>query len=98
MARAKKSRKPAKAKLIAGCILLGLMAWEVAPRALTVYDLGQRKAVLEQRKAALLEKNQKLTEEKNSLNSPETIERIARERLGMLKNGERYIVTKQGEN
>lgn len=98
MARAKKTHKPAKAKFIAGCILLGLMAWAVIPRALTVYDLEQRKTVLEQRKAALLEKNQQLIREKNSLNSPETIERIARERLGMLKNGERYIVTKQGEN
>jgi|GEM_PF-1090688 cell division protein FtsL len=98
MAKAKKTRQPAKAKLITGCILLGLMAWAVIPRALTVYELDQRKAVLEQRKAVLLEKNQQLVQEKNSLNSPETIERIARERLGMLKNGERYIVTKQGDN
>lgn len=96
MATAKGTRNPAK--LIVGCILLGLMAWAVIPRALTVYDLGQRKMVLEQRKAALLEKNQQLTQEKKSLNSPETMERIARERLGMLKNGERYIVTKQGGN
>ncbi|MEN6390299.1 MAG: septum formation initiator family protein [Syntrophomonas sp.] len=98
MAKAKKTGQPARAKLIVSCLLLGLAAWAVVPRALTVHDLGQRKAVLEQRKAALLEKNQQLTLEKNSLNSPETIERIARERLGMLKNGERYIVTKQGDN
>lgn len=96
MARVKKKRNPAK--LIVSGILLGLMTWAVIPRALTVYELSQRKTIMEQRKAALLEKNQQLTQEKNSLNSPETIERIARERLGMLKNGERYIVTKQGDN
>lgn len=95
MSVTKKGRRPVK--VLMAFALLGLMAWAVVPRALTVYDLSQKKAELELRKSLLSTRNQQLQGEKASLNSPETMERIARERLGMLKDGERYLVQKQGD-
>lgn len=91
------NRKPSK-RLIGLSIVIGLMAWAIIPRAITVYDLRQQMGELEKQKAQLLAHNQALLQEKESLNSPEALEKIARERLGMLKEGERYLIKKEDKN
>lgn len=96
MAKTKK-RNPSKRLCLFG-ILIGLMAWAIIPRALTVYQLQQKKVELEQQKAQLLAHNQALLQEKESLNSPQALEKIARERLGMIKPGERYIIQKEDKD
>lgn len=89
---ANKKKKGSRLILLALCLVL--MAGAIIPRAYTLIELNQRRIVLEKQKKDLLAKNQNLIQEKDALNSPETVEKIARERLGMLKNGERYILQK----
>ncbi|HWP98159.1 MAG TPA: cell division protein FtsL [Syntrophomonadaceae bacterium] len=95
-ARKNNKNKPGRLILLGLCLVL--MAVAVVPRAFTVVQLNERKVQLEKQKQDLLARNQQLSQEKNTLNSPETVERIARERLGMLKNGERYILQKEQAN
>jgi cell division protein FtsB len=45
-----------------------------------------------QRKAELEEQHKKLNKDLNQAESLEIVEKIAREQLGMVKNGERLIV------
>ncbi len=92
-----KNKKPSK-RLIVLSVLFVLMAWAIIPRAASVYELSQQKQELEHQKAQLLAHNQALVQEKDSLNSPQALEKMARERLGMLKEGERYIIQKEDKN
>ena len=63
----------------------------LVPRITNIVDLSQRKAMLEQEKTQLTEIKKKLSHELKAAESPETVERIAREQLGMVKKGERPI-------
>ncbi len=63
----------------------------LVPRITNIVDLSQRKAILEQEKGRLMEINKKLSHEVKAAESPETVERIAREQLGMVKKGERPV-------
>ena len=81
-------------KLIRSVCMLAITAMllvALVPRITNIVDLSQRKAVLEQEKIRLTEINKKLSLEAKAAESPQTIERIAREQLGMVKKGERPI-------
>lgn len=71
------------------CIVLIL---PVGSRLKTVWELEKQKKALEIRKAELLEENRKLKEEYKNATSLENIEKIAREKLGMVKEGEKPLV------
>ncbi|MGI6413347.1 MAG: FtsB family cell division protein [Syntrophomonadaceae bacterium] len=74
-------------------ILLGLaLIFTLVPRVKVIADLNSRKEVLLQRKAELEEQHKKLNKDLNQAESLEIVEKIAREQLGMVKNGERLIV------
>jgi len=77
--------------LLTGLLALFLMI-AIIPRAQTVYDLKQQKNQLELQKARLSEENSRLQEAMLEANSPETVERIAREELGLVKKGETIII------
>lgn len=64
----------------------------IIPRAKVVYELSMRKAELEEQKLILIEKNQTLTMELEKTKSPQYIEKIAREQLGLVKEGEQIIM------
>lgn len=63
----------------------------LVPRITNIVDMNQRKAILAQEKSRLTEINKKLSQEVKAAESPETVEKIAREQLGMVKKGERPI-------
>lgn len=64
----------------------------IVPRVKNIMELSERKAELEQQKLILVEKNKALTKELEEAESLENMERIAREQLGMVKNGEKIIM------
>ncbi len=88
----KRNDKPPRIRLL----LLGIMALflllTIVPRAKIVYDLNKQKIVLEQDKENLADQNAQLQESMQEVNSPANIERIAREQLGLVKNGETIII------
>lgn len=77
--------------LITSLICISIMV-AIIPRAKVVYDLSMRKADLEEQKLRLIEKNQALTLELEKTTSPQYIEKIAREQLGLVKEGEQIIM------
>lgn len=64
----------------------------IVPRAKCVYDLSQRKSGLEAQKDSLTQENARLEKAMQEANSPQNIEKIAREQLGMVKKGETIMV------
>lgn len=78
-----------KIMIIMICFLLIL---PIGSRAKTIWELEARKKSLETKKAQLLEENKRLKEEYEKARSVENIERIAREKLGMVKEGEKPLV------
>ncbi len=72
--------------------LLCLMLFTIVPRAKIIYELSVREKKLQQEKVRLTQINAELQTTLQNLDSPEAIERIAREQLGMVKNGERTII------
>lgn len=78
-------------KILAGLVCL-VLAFTIIPRGKTIYQLSRQREELEQQKAVLLKMNKELTREAQKANSPETIEKIAREQLGLIKKGERALV------
>jgi cell division protein FtsB len=77
--------------LIVG-LLCGLLLFTIIPRVKVIYDLSVRKKELEQEKVRLTQINEERRLTLESLDSPQAIERIAREQLGMVKKGERTII------
>jgi cell division protein FtsB len=64
----------------------------IVPRAWTIYELSARKKLLLQEKERLTQVNAERSQTLAEIDSPMGIERIAREQLGMVKNGERTII------
>lgn len=83
-------RKPLKL-IVTGLICMALML-TIVPRAKTIMELSARKNELQKEKLSLIKVNHEHKKELEELKSPEAIERIAREQLGMIKKGERVVV------
>lgn len=84
------NKKPVK--LILTALVCVCLVVTIVPRAKNIWELSQRKAELEKQKAILIEKNEALTKEYEKAASLENVERIAREQLGMVRNGETIIM------
>jgi len=69
-----------------------LLLFTIVPRAKTIFELSARKKELLQEKARLTQVNTERCKTLDAIDSPEGIERIAREQLGMVKNGEKTII------
>lgn len=87
----KNNKKPRLKIILAGVLVMFLLV-PVAPRVKIIWDLNQRIEQLENQKAELETNQQKLELELKQANSPATLERIAREQLGMVKKGETRVV------
>ena len=86
----KKIKKPGSL-FLTGLICL-LLLFTIVPRAKSIVELSARKQELQKEKAALIKINSEHKKELAELKSPQAIERIAREQLGMVKNGEKVVV------
>jgi len=76
-------------------IMFLLAAFKLGEQAITYRDLSQERIKAEERLKAAQEENDRLSQEKEQLNDPEYIEKLAREELGMTKNGEiPYVYSK----
>jgi len=74
-------------------VVLGLvLVLNIFPRGKTIYELSMRKGELLQQKQEIENQHQVLSERLQRVEEPEEIEKIAREKLGMVKPGERYII------
>lgn len=78
-------------KAVLTTFLCALLLITVVPRALTIHKLSVRKDLLLQQKEQLTQINEERSQTLAELETPESIERIAREQLGMVKKGERTI-------
>lgn len=89
----KSKDKPARSgpKLVIGAICL-LLAFTIVPRVKTVWELSAQRTQLEHQKAVLEKVNKELSLKAKKANSPENIEKIAREQLGMVKKGEKALI------
>ncbi|MDR1615456.1 MAG: cell division protein FtsL [Syntrophomonadaceae bacterium] len=90
MSRKKANKK--KGKYVITLIILIIMVISIVPRAKNIWTLSVQRNELQNTKDELSLKNEKLNGEKQELNSLEVVERMARERLGMLKDGEKVVV------
>ncbi len=79
-------------KKILTVFLCTLLLIAIVPRAVTIYELSARKQVLLQEKERLTQINQERSQILADVDTPQGIEKIAREQLGMVKKGERTII------
>lgn len=87
----KNNKKPRFKIMLVGVLVVFLLT-PVAPRVKAIWDLNQRIEQLENQKAELEKTRQGLELELKQANSPATMEKIAREQLGMVKKGETRVV------
>ncbi len=89
----KKIRK--RIKRVFFLILCTIMIVTTLPRITTIAQLYEQKQELTQQKQALEQEKAELTTTRDSMDNLETIEKSAREKLGMIKEGERLMVEKK---
>lgn len=68
-----------------------LLIWCTVPKVKSILDLQQQKCQLEQEKTKLQKENKELNKDLKDLDSPQAVEKLAREQLGMVKKGEKFI-------
>lgn len=85
-----------KKKSISRMFFVGLLGicliFTIVPRVKSIIELGQQKEELEKKKTESIEENHVLQEKKTQAESLGNIEKIAREQLGMVKEGESAII------
>jgi cell division protein FtsL len=72
-----------------------VMLVTIVPRCKTILELSAQKRELKKQKTELQQVNRDYQKRLDELKTPEVIERLARERLGMVKNGEKVIIDVQ---
>lgn len=87
----KNNRSKPLTRLFWGALCL-LLVFTITPRVKVIWELSEQKQDLLQQKEELTQKNLELEKEKEQAQKPEEIEKIAREQLGMVKQGEKIIV------
>ncbi|NLV21197.1 MAG: septum formation initiator family protein [Syntrophomonadaceae bacterium] len=83
--------------LISGLVCIVLLV-TIVPRGKTILELSAQKQELKKQKAELQQVKHQYQEKLEELKTPEAIERLARERLGMIKDGEKVIIDLQQDN
>lgn len=79
-------------RLVLTGLLCALFLFTIVPRAKTIYELSSRKHDLLEEQNRLLAIKAEREQVLATVDSPENMERIAREQLGMIKPGEKTIV------
>lgn len=83
--------------LVSGLVCIALFV-TIVPRGKTIMELSAQKQELKKQKAELQQVKNHNQERLQELKTPEAIERLARERLGMVKNGEKVIIDLKQDN
>ncbi len=78
-------------------VILIAAAWSYYPVARMHYQEQREKARLESELAGLRERNSQLREQVDRLKTPEGVEEVARESLGLVKEGENLYVVLDGD-
>lgn len=76
--------------------MLVIAAWSFYPVARLQYSEEREQARLEAELEGLQERNSELREQVDRLKTPEGVEEVARESLGMVKEGENLVVIVDG--
>ena len=84
--------KKKKTRFIWAGLLLAFLLFTLAPRCSTLIDLYGQVWVLKAEKEQLLVDQERLNLERERMEQIETVERLARERLGLVRPGERMIL------
>lgn len=84
--------KQPRLRLVIFVLLLSFFAVTLTPRLFTIWKLSEQKAGLEQKKMEASRINQELILQKDKLDDPAELERIAREQLGMVRKGEKILI------
>lgn len=82
---------------ISGLVCIVLLI-TIIPRGKTILELSAQKRELKKQKVELQQVNREYQKKLDELKTPEEIERLARERLGMVKNGEKVVIDLQQDN
>ena len=85
-----KAAKPLKR--IFTILVCFVMLIAIIPRVKTIWELNEQKQQLIIQKAQVEKLNHQLKAQLKEVKKPETVERIAREKLKMVKDGESYVV------
>ncbi|MDD4801341.1 MAG: septum formation initiator family protein [Syntrophomonas sp.] len=88
MVRTKASKRKRPLWFLMSALLCALLLFSIVPRAKVIYELSVREKELQKEKVRLTQINEERRLTLESIDSPEAIERIAREQLGMVKKGE----------
>lgn len=90
MTNQKSNKSPVKVAIL---VIVGLvLVLSIFPRGKTIYELSLRRDELLQQQQVMEAQNKELTIKLQKSEQPELLEKIAREKLGMIKPGERYVV------
>ncbi len=90
MTNQKSNKSPVKVAIL---VIVGLvLVLSIFPRGKTIYELSLRRDELLQQQQVMEAQNKELSIKLQKSERPELIEKIAREKLGMIKPGERYVV------
>lgn len=76
-------------------VLCSIMLIMISPKLKTIHRMDGERNRLEQEKIALEKKNQELKDKLSEMDSTAMVEKIAREQLGMVKKGEKFIIPLQ---
>ena len=82
---------------VALAIFMLFVVFECGKQVVRIYNLNEQKAALTANYEAELERTAELTAQKELLNDPTYMERLARENLLMIREGE-YLVVQAEEN
>lgn len=85
-------------KLTIFSLIFVFIGLTLVPKVKTIWELSERRDQLEQQKADLAKENKKLEQELKRLDSRIAIEKLAREQLGMVKNGEQFVLPLTSDN
>lgn len=93
-----KKQKPKGALLsIAFCALIVYFAYKIICQQFVLSDLRSQKASLESDLQLAQKQQQELAETEESYNSSETVERLAREKLGFVYPNEKVFIDVSGK-
>ena len=88
----KPKSKSKRGSIITVGILLALLLFTLTPRCSSIIDLYGQVQILQTDKEQLLAERERLQAEHEKMESLEMVERLAREKLGLVKQGERFLL------
>ncbi len=88
----KKTKKPIRSKSIVMILLAVYLAYSLTAQYITIRNARAQEARIQAQIEEIKKENEKLKDEIERMRSDEYIERIARERLGLIKFGEFMFV------